>query len=178
MLWSALTAHSKAVVIGPFDPSIILYVSNQEKKKNSPSRGFRGRQARTVTAIKFKYANTAVIKGGRTCLQGGGWLLTHKKQLTFLLCVPLSTGKFLCAQWELPAESSHVAPQALSPPAGCSQGPACVPRRTDEGDSTAPADPFRPRYECGKTLSFLFYSYDTISIHPFSILLIVLPLFW
>lgn len=139
--------------MGPFDPRIILRVSNQETKSR-----FWGRQARAVAAVKLKYANTAITKGGRKYLRGGGRPLTHKSSWRFLCAPPLlSTGKLLCAQRELLAESSHVAPQALSPPAGRSQGPARVPCRTDEGDSAAPADSFRPRYERGKALSFPFY---------------------
>lgn len=83
--WSAFTAHSKAVVMGPFDPRIILRVSNQETKSR-----FWGRQARAVAAVKLKYANTAVIKGGRTYLRGGGRPLTHKSSWRFLCAPPPS----------------------------------------------------------------------------------------
>lgn len=86
MLWSSLTAHSRAVVMGPFDPSIILYVSNQEAKSKSSFLG--GGQAGAVAAVNVKYANTAVIKGGRTYLQGGRRLLTHKSSRRFLCASP------------------------------------------------------------------------------------------
>lgn len=62
------------------------------------------------------------------------------------LCVSFSAGKLLRAQWKLPAESSHVAPKALSPPAGGLQRPAHLLHCTDEGNPTAPADSTRLRW--------------------------------
>lgn len=56
------------------------------------------------------------------------------------LCGFFSTGKLLCAQWKLPAESSYVASKALSPPVGCTQRPAHLLYCSDEGNPTAPAD--------------------------------------
>lgn len=75
--------------MGPFDPRIILRVSNQETKSR-----FWGRQARAVAAVKLKYANTAIIKGGRTYLRGGGRPLTHKSSWRFLCAPPSLQGSF------------------------------------------------------------------------------------
>lgn len=67
-----------------------------------------------------------------------------------LLMVPLlSTGELLCAQRELHAESSRLAPETLSPPAGGAPRPAQLPLSPGEGGPPAPTDPIGVRWVGG-----------------------------